>query len=397
MQLCTPDQANVSEQQLSRLDASMQAVVDKGHLNGIQVLLARRDKPFHFASFGWQDKESDVAMADDTIFRIYSMTKPIVSVAAMMLFEEGRLQLADPVGEYLPGFHHLKVYIDENTNANLERPVLIRDLLTHTAGLTYGFDPEHPVDRRYADVQILDLQLSPDDFLARLCRFPLLFQPGTEWRYSVATDVLGMVVAAVRGQSLGEALNSMIFEPLGMKDTRFQVPEVDRHRLAVLYQANRHGRLEPLPKSNPEVEAVVIGVKRESGGGGLVGTTADYYRFAQMMLNKGTLDGVRLLGPRTVRYMTTNHLTKDMTEVFGDERNGYGAYGFGLGFRVMQNPGRHRYLTGLGEYGWAGAANTHFWIDPNADLIGIFMSQLMPSNLHLAHMFQSQAYAALND
>ena len=397
MQLCTPDQANVSEEQLSRLDASMQAVVDKGHLNGIQVLLARRDTPFHFASFGWQDKANDIPIADDTIFRIYSMTKPIVSVAAMMLFEEGRLQLADPVGEYLPGFHHLKVYIDENTNANLERPVLIRDLLTHTAGLTYGFDPEHPVDRRYADVQILDLQLSPDDFLARLCRFPLLFQPGTEWRYSVATDVLGMVVAAVRGQSLGEALNSMIFEPLGMKDTRFQVPEVDRQRLAVLYQANRHGRLEPLPKSNPEVEAVVIGVKRESGGGGLVGTTADYYRFAQMMLNKGTLDGVRLLGPRTVRYMTTNHLTKDMTEVFGDERNGYGAYGFGLGFRVMQNPGRHRYLTGLGEYGWAGAANTHFWIDPNADLIGIFMSQLMPSNLHLAHMFQSQAYAALND
>ena len=395
MQLCTPDQANVSEQQLSRLDASMQAVVDKGHLNGIQVLLARRNKPFHFVSFGWQDKENDVSMADDTIFRIYSMTKPIVSVAAMMLFEEGQLQIADPVGEYLPGFHHLKVYIDGNTNANLERPVLIWDLLTHTAGLTYGFDPDHPVDRMYADVQILDLQSSPDDFLARLCGFPLLFQPGTEWRYSVATDVLGMVVAAVRGQSLGESLNSMIFEPLGMKDTRFQVPEADLHRLAVAYQANRHGRLEPMSGSNPD--PVVVGVKRESGGGGLVGTTADYLRFAQMLLNEGTFDGTRLLGPRTVRYMTTNHLTKDMTEVFGDEQIGYGAYGFGLGFRVMQNPGRYRYLTGAGEYGWSGAANTHFWIDPNADLIGIFMSQLMPSNLHLANLFQSQAYAALND
>ncbi len=395
MQLCTPDQANVSEQQLSRLDASMQAMVDKGHLNGIQVLLARRNKPFHFASFGWQDKANDVSMADDTIFRIYSMTKPIVSVAAMMLFEEGQLRIADPVGEYLPGFHHLKVYIDENTNANLERPVLIKDLLTHTAGLTYGFDPDHPVDRMYSDVQILDLQSSPDDFLARLCRFPLLFQPGTEWRYSVATDVLGMVVAAVSGQSLGESLNSMIFEPLGMKDTRFQVPGTDLHRLSVNYQETSRGRLSPMP--NPERDPVVVGVKRESGGGGLVGTTADYYRFARMLLNEGTVDGVRLLGPRTVRYMAANHLTKDMTEVFGDENNGYGAYGFGLGFRVMQNPGRYRYLTGAGEYGWAGAANTHFWIDPNADLIGIFMSQLMPSNLHLAHTFQSQAYAALND
>ena len=390
MQLCTPAQANVSERQLSRLDASMQAVVDKGHLNGIQILLARRDKPFHFASFGWQDKENDVAMADDTIFRIYSMTKPIVSVAAMMLFEEGRLQLADPVGKYLPGFHHLKVYIDENTNANLERPVLIRDLLTHTAGLTYGFDPDHPVDRMYADVQILDLQSSPDDFLTRLCRFPLLFQPGTEWRYSVATDVLGMVVAAVRGQSLGESLNSMIFEPLGMKDTRFRVPEADLHRLAVTYQANRYGRLEPMPRSHPD--SVDVGVKRESGGGGLLGTTADYLRFAQMLLNEGTVDGVRLLGPRTVRYMATNHLKKGM-EVFGNVDGG-----FGLGFRVMQNPGGYRYLSGVGEYGWAGAANTYFWIDPNADLLGIFMSQLMPSGLHdVARLFQSQAYAALND
>ena len=151
MQLCTPEQANVSEQQLSRLNASMQRAVDRGRLNGIQVLLARRDKPFHFASFGWQDKENDVPMADDTIFRIYSMTKPIVSVATMMLFEEGRLQISDPVGEYLPAFHNLKVYIDENTTANLDRPVLIRDLLMHTAGLTYGFDESHPVDRMYAE------------------------------------------------------------------------------------------------------------------------------------------------------------------------------------------------------------------------------------------------------
>ena len=390
MQLCTPDQANVSERQLTKLAASMQAVVDKGHLNGIQVLLARRDKPFHFASFGWQDKANDVAMANDTIFRIYSMTKPIVSVAAMMLFEEGRLQLADPVGEYLPEFHRLKVCIDENTNGNLERPVLIRDLLTHTAGLTYGFDPDHPVDRMYADIQILDLQSSPDDFLTRLCRFPLLFQPGTEWRYSVATDVLGMVVAAVRGQSLGEALNSMIFEPLGMKDTRFQVPEADLHRLSVNYQETTRGRLSPMP--NPERDPVVVGVKRESGGGGLVGTTADYYQFAHMLLNEGTVDGVRLLGPRTVRYMATNHLKKGM-EVFGNVDGG-----FGLGFRVMQNPGGYRYLSGVGEYGWAGAANTYFWIDPNADLLGIFMSQLMPSGLHdIARLFQSQAYAALND
>ena len=395
MQFYTPDQANVSELQLSRLDASMQRAVDKGHLNGIQVLLARRDKPFHFASFGWQDKENDVPMAADTIFRIYSMTKPVVSVAAMMLFEEGHLQIADPVGEYLPAFHNLKVYVDENTTANLERPVLVRDLLMHTAGLTYGFDESHPVDRMYAEAHVLDRQLPPDEALDRLCRIPLVSQPGSLWRYSIATDVLGLVVAAVTGKTLGESLNEMIFEPLEMKDTRFQVPAEDLDRLSVNYQTNHYGQLVPMP--NPDRDPVVIGVKSESGGGGLVGTTADYFRFAQMLLNEGTLEGVRLLGPRTVRYMATNHLKENM-EVFGNVDGGYGAYGFGLGFRVLMRPGRHRHLSGVGEYGWAGAANTYFWIDPNADLLGIFMSQLMPSGLHdVARMFQSQAYAALND
>ena len=395
MQLYTPDHANVSEQQLSRLDASMQAVVDKGHLNGIQVLLARRDKPFHFASFGWQDKENDVSMADDTIFRLYSMTKPIVSVATMMLFEEGRLQIADPVGEYLPAFHNLKVYIDQNTTANLERPVLVRDLLMHTAGLTKVFDESHPVDRMYADADVLDRQLPPEEALDRLCQIPLVFQPGSQWHYSIATNVLGWVVSVVTGKPLGESLNEMIFKPLGMKDTRFQVPEEDLGRLAVNYQPNHYGRLQPMPR--PDRDPVVTGVKTESGGGGLAGTTADYFRFAQMLLNKGTFNGVRLLGPRTTRYIATDHLKKGM-EVVGNMDGGYGAYGFGLGFRVLKSPGRHQHLSGGGEYGWLGAANTYFWIDPNADLLGIFMSQLMPSGLHnVARMFQSQAYAALND
>ena len=395
MQLCTPDHANVSEQQLSRLDASMQAVVDKGHLNGIQVLLARRDKPFHFASFGWQDKENDVSMADDTIFRLYSMTKPIVSVATMMLFEEGRLQIADPVGEYLPAFHNLKVYIDQNTTANLERPVLVRDLLMHTAGLTKVFDESHPVDRMYADADVLDRQLPPDEALDRLCQIPLVFQPGSQWHYSIATNVLGWVVSVVTGKPLGESLNEMIFKPLGMKDTRFQVPEEDLGRLAVNYQPNHYGRLQPMPR--PDRDPVVTGVKTESGGGGLAGTTADYFRFAQMLLNKGTFNGVRLLGPRTTRYIATDHLKKGM-EVVGNMDGGFRAYGFGLGFRVLKSPGRHQHLSGGGEYGWVGAANTYFWIDPNADLLGIFMSQLMPSGLHnVARMFQSQAYAALND
>jgi len=249
--------------------------------------------------------------------------------------------------------------------------------------------------RMYAEAQVLDRQLTPDEALDRLCRIPLVFQPGSQWRYSIATDVLGEVVAAVTGKTLGESLNEMIFEPLGMKDTRFQVPEEDLERLSVNYQANHYGRLEPMPR--PDRDPVVIGVKTESGGGGLVGTTADYFRFAQMLLNEGTLDGVRLLGPRTVRYMATDHLKKGM-EVFGNVDGGYGAYGFGLGFRVLKTPGRHRHLSGVGEYGWAGAANTYFWIDPNADLLGIFMSQLMPSGLHdVARMFQSQAYSALND
>lgn len=373
----------------------MQNAVDLGHLNGIQILLARRGQPFHFKSFGWQDKDKSIPLVDNTIFRIFSMTKPIVSVAAMMLFEQGLLQLTDPVSDYLPGFHNLKVYIDKNTCQNLERPVNIRDLLTHTSGLSYGFDESSPVDQMYREADLLDRQISGAEMLERLCRIPLVSQPGTRWRYSIATDVVGLVVAELTGKSLGESLSEMIFEPLGMPDTAFQVPTDNLNRLSVNYRTGPHGVLEPMP--SPESDPVVKGVAMESGGGGLVGTTADYCRFTQMLLNEGTLDNVRILGPRTIRYMASNHLQPGQSP-FGTVHSDYTAYGFGLGYRVLISPGLHMHLSGAGEYGWAGAANTYFWVDPNADLQGIFMSQLLPSDSHdVARLFQSQAYASLED
>ena len=231
MQLTSPVEANVSHTQLDRISGHLQTVVDKGHLNGIQALLARRNAPFYFASFGWQDKEQNILLAEDTIFRIYSMTKPIISVATMMLFEEGKLQISDPVAEYLPEFQQLKVWVDDQTTADLQRPVLIRDLLTHTAGLTYGFDPDHPVDRLYKEARVLDRQVPPEQSLTRLCQIPLVFQPGTQWQYSIATDVLGHLLATIHGKSLGDVLQEQIFEPLGMPDTRFHVPAADLHRL----------------------------------------------------------------------------------------------------------------------------------------------------------------------
>lgn len=395
MQLLSPSEANVSTTQLSRMDASMQDAINKGRLHGIQVLLARHGKPFHFKTFGWQDRENDIPLQENSIFRIYSMTKPIVSVAMMMLFEEGRIQLSDPVGDYLPGFHTMKVYEDESTNANLKRPVTIRDLLTHTSGLTKASDDADPVDLMYKEAKVPNRRISSEELLERLYRIPLVSQPGEIWRYSVATDVAGCLVSTVTGKSLGKALTEMIFEPLGMVDTAFQVPAEDLSRLTVNYRLVPSGELAPMP--GPESDPVVTGAQIESGGGGLVSTAADYYRFSQMLMNGGTLDGIRILGRHTLRYMTSNHLQPGISPI-GDMRNAGNAYGFGLGFRVLMNPGLHAHLSGAGEFGWIGVANTYFWIDPIADLLGIFMSQLMPAgDYDLPLLFQSQAYASLKE
>lgn len=393
MQIVSPDQVGVSSQQLARVDAAMQSRIDQGVLGGIQILLARRDEVCHFASFGWMDRDSQTAMRDDAIFRIYSMTKPIVSAAILILYEEGRLQLTDPVSEYLPGFGDVQVYQDANTLAPLDRPIVIHDLLTHTAGFTYGFFGDHPVDAMYQEVEMVSRDQTNEEFIAKLTGVPLITQPGTEWRYSVATDVLGVLVAELMGQTLQEALTQLVFEPLNMPDTAFQVPTASLDRLSACYTTTEEGKLKRVMQDD---DPVVLPVGFQSGGGGLASTAADYLRFCRMLLHRGTLDGVRLLGSRTVDWMASNHLTASQLAVSGPDD--WADYGFGLGFRVLMDRHASRRLSGVGEYGWAGAADTYFWIDPREELIGLFMAQLIPSNGHpTARLFQSQAYAALQD
>lgn len=394
MQLVPPEEVGVSSVQLARISQCMQDIVDQGQRAGIQILLSRLDEVCHFTSYGWQNREEGVAMDADTIFRIYSMTKPLVSVAIMILYEEGRLQLKDPVSLYLPAFADLQVYADEHTRQPLQRPILVHDLLTHTAGLSYGFLEDHPVDAMYKERGLPGYDLSDDEFIARLCQLPLASQPGTQWQYSVATDVLGVLVATVSGQSLGEFLAERIFQPLGMRDTTFQVPAEAQARLAVCYTHTEAGNLEPFPYLHPDHDPFIRDTF-QSGGGGLAGTTADYLQFCRMLLHKGTLDGTRILGRKTVEFMTANHLP---TSLLSNDGAAAG-YGFGLGFRMLMDPPATRSLIGKGEYGWAGAADTYFWIDPAEEMIGLFMSQYMKTGFShdAALMFQSLAYTALQE
>ncbi len=395
MDVVSPDQVGLSSAQLSRLHACMQTWVDNGKLAGIQTLLLRHDQVCYFESHGWQNLARQQPLAADTVFRIYSMTKPIVSVAVMQLYEAGLLQLTDPVSRFLPGFADLQVYVDEHTRAALQRPVQIHDLLTHTAGLSYGFMDSHPVDALYRARNLNMRDVTNDEYLDILCDLPLASQPGSQWLYSVATDVLGILVAEITGQSLGEALTQMIFEPLSMPDTGFQVPSASLSRFATCYQMNEDGVLEA--NMEPGTDQFSQGTAFQSGGGGLVSTTADYLRFCRMLLLRGTLEGTRILGRKTVEFMTANHLPPALLSL-DIGTNSYQGYGFGLGFRVLLEPPMLRSLSGQSEYGWAGAANTYFFIDPQEDMLGIFMSQLIPSGPHhAAEMFRTLAYAALQD
>ncbi len=396
MQICSPVEVGVSTAQLNTLARRMQRFVDEGSISGCQVLLSRRDQVCHFSSHGWHNIETRQKIQEDTIFRIHSMTKPIVSVAVMMLYEEGLLQLQDPVSMYLPQFADVQVYVDEHTRQAPQRPVLIRDLLSHTAGLTYGFLNEHPVEQQYQELGLPNPEASNQEFIDALCSLPLLFHPGTAWKYSVAVDVLGVLVATIADTTLGAFLDERIFTPLGMEDTGFVVPEAKRDRLLTCYFQDDTGTLAPVPRLMAEQDPFIRDTF-ESGGGGLSSTSADYLTFCRMLLHKGMLNGHRYLGRKTVEYMTTNHLDDSILPFTLGQAN-YEGYGFGLGFRVLLDPVPLMRLAGVGSYGWAGAADTYFWIDPVEELIGLYMGQHMPSGSHPgARTCQSLVYAALMD
>ena len=385
-----PSEIGLDASRLHRLDDHFRSYVDNGQLAGWLIAVMRHGELAHFSTYGHRDKEANEPVTADTIWRIYSMTKPITAVAAMMLWEEGKFELKDPVSKFIPSFADQKVWKSGSTAKYFLDPVVqqmeIWHLLTHTSGLTYGFMMAHPVDALYRDAGFdwgipteLDLAATCD----RLASLPLLFQPGTEWNYSMATDVLGRVVEVASGMSLDEFFRTRIFEPLGMTDTAFSVSTDKAHRLAALYGAEpstlKAIRLKSAGKAALRPPAAWL------GGGGLMSTAPDYLRFAEMLRRGGELDGVRLLAPGTVRYMASNHLpgNVDLSE-FGRPLSGEtnDGVGFGLGMSVIIDPIKAKVPGSIGEFGWGGAASTTFSVDPVQDTSVLLMTQLLPSSTH---------------
>lgn len=391
---------------LSRIETHFQSYIDDRRLAGWQVAVSRGGEVVYSATAGDRDRDAGIAWEDDTIARMFSMTKPITSVAAMMLYEEGAFELKDPVAKFIPSFGDSRVYRSGSAYSPvteaLTEPIRIWHLFTHTAGLTYGFHSQHVTDALYRGAGFewgtpdgADLEACCDLWAG----LPLAFQPGSEWNYGVSTDVLGRVVEVVSGMALDDFFRERIFEPLGMTDTGFWVDDERAARVARLYSPNpANGEAVASPLEELQTERPVA----MSGGGGLWGTAADYLRFCHMLLNRGELDGVRLLGTRSVDYMTRNHLPggADLEE-FGRPlfaETSFDGVGFGLGFSVQLDPAKYRVLSSPGEYAWGGAASTAFWCDPLEDIAVVFLTQLLPSSTHpIRPQLKQLVYQALVD
>ena len=399
-----PEAVGLCSRRLERVRDWMARQVESRRLVGLLTLVARRDRVAFLDLCGDRDREAGKPLTVDTVFRIYSMTKPITSVAALMLYEEGRFQLDDPLSRYLPEFRNLQVFADGDAGhyraVPAEREITVRDLMTHTAGLTYGFIQAHPVDALYRergiDFQLADRPLA--ELVGELTDLPLLCQPGTAWNYSVATDVLGYLVEVLSGSRFDRFLQERILGPLQMIDTGFHVPPHKLDRFAACYGPGDNGvprLLDPPGESRFARPAITY-----SGGGGLVSTAADYLRFARMLARGGELDGVRLLGRKSIELMTANHLPGDMAAM-GQPRfseSTYEGIGFGLGLSVLLDPARAQILGSAGEFAWGGAASTAFWVDPVEELVVVLLTQLLPSSTYpLRRELRVLTYQAIMD
>jgi CubicO group peptidase (beta-lactamase class C family) len=386
-----PEEVGLSRERLQRLGDVLRGEVDSGRVPGAVALVARRGKLAYLDAFGVRDPANSAAMRTDDIFRIYSMTKPIVSVAAMMLWEEGQFLLGDPLPKYLPEFAERKVAVErEDGGIELvpaERDITLQDLLRHTSGLTYEFRGNAPVQKMYMNAKVFRRNQTNADQAATLAGLPLMHQPGTRWEYSRSTDVLGRVIEVLTGQNLGEVLAERILRPLGMVDTDFHVPPPKHPRLAEAFERD--------PETGTAVQLLEVHAKPsfESGGGGLVSTAIDYARFLQMLLNGGTLDGVRLLSRKTVEYMTADHLGP----ITGASDLLIPGYGFGLGFAVRRHAGIAQVPGSVGQYYWGGLAGTTFWVDPAEALFAVLLIQAPGQREYYRVLFRDLVYAAFAD
>ena len=416
--LASPESAGMSAAALDRLETHLkERYVDAGRFPGTQLLIYRRGKIIHSAMQGFADVERNVPVRDDTIFRIYSMTKPITSVAFMMLVEQGSVALDEPVHKYIPEWKNLGVFQAGTAPGFLTRPparpMLIVDLLRHTSGLTYGFQQRSNVDAAYREMKIGEVATSGtlQSMIEGLAKIPLEFSPGEAWNYSVSTDVIGYLIGKISGQPFDAFLKQRIFEPLGMKDTDFFVPADKAHRFAACYSADPKGGMTfhaadrkggLTLQDDPTTSAYLSPPSFISGGGGLCSTAADYLTFCRALINGGELGGVRLIGPKTLALMTSNHLPgrrmlPEMSRSLFSEA-AYNGIGFGLGFSVTIDPAQTLIPGSAGEYAWGGAASTAFWVDPAEDLIAIFMTQVLPSSAYpVRRELRTMVYAAITD
>ena len=381
-----PKEVGMSATRLNRIAPVMRRWVDDGKIPCVLTMIARAGKLVHFEKIGMQDVATEKPIDFDTIFRIYSMTKPITSVAIMMLYEEGHFQLNSPVSAFIPAFKDMKVYANHgDAIVDTEREMTVKHLLTHTSGLIYGGDWVHPINDRYRAANFFKGDL--EDMVNELADIPLLHHPGDAWNYGMSTDVLGYLVEVVSGIPFAEFLRKRIFEPLEMVDTDFSVPEDKADRYASVYEPTEDGGIQEI--ANPPVSSGPLSFFH-AGGAGLQSTAADYLRFCQMMLNKGVYNGERLLGRKTVEMMTMNHISDDWQPLW---RTGCG---FGLGFAVVTDVAESNTLGSLGTFSWGGLASTTFWIDPAEELVAILMTQLIGENPFHAQ-FRVLTYQAIVD
>ncbi|MFT6086266.1 MAG: CubicO group peptidase (beta-lactamase class C family) [Glaciecola sp.] len=384
-----------SEQRLLRINNKMQEYIDEGKLAGIMTLVSRNNQAVHFAAQGMQDIAAGKPMQRDTIFRIYSMSKPITAVAALTLWEQGKFHMNDPIAMYLPELANLKVYVSGNGENMLvedaKSPVRIIDLFTHTAGFSYGFSGSE-VDKIYRASPMMQGKATRENVLSELAKIPLNHQPGTQWNYGVNTDVIGFLVEKLTGMKLGEYVKQQILDPLNMQDTGFYVPAEKAHRLSQIYSNNKEGKTaimetEPLGDflTDPEIH---------NGGGGMVSTMDDYLTFARMLINSGEVNGVRILGRKTVEYMRSNHLPANLLPY----RDWAAGEGYGLAMSVTMDTGALKFMGSEGNFGWSGAASTYFRVDPVENVIIIGMAQFIPNGTHrYADDLRNLTYQALVD
>jgi CubicO group peptidase (beta-lactamase class C family) len=401
-----PETEGFSSQRLERLHELMQQTVDQKQISGIVTILARHGKVVDYRTYGYLDMANGAPIPKDAIFRDFSMTKPVTAVAMMILYEQGKWLPADAIDKYIPEFAHLKVYEGADADgkpilADPVHPPTMRELMTHTAGFTYGLFGETPVDKLYQEVKPLASK-NLQEMIDKLAKLPLLYQPGKGWTYSVSMDIQGYIVEKLSGETLPQFYREHIFEPLGMKDAGFYVPAGKRQRFATLYQTGENGEITPADRGpGGSSSAYASEPAMPSGGGGMVSTAEDYYRFAQMLANGGELDGVRILAPATVKLMTSNHLSADLL------KGGFGiglqqmrpGFGYGYNCAVVFDPPEANLPEGKGTFFWDGAAGTWFWVDPANDIVFVGMIQrlLGPASPNLEYLSRSVIYQALVD